>query len=290
MNFGIGLPGTIPGVTSSVFLEWAKRADAGPFTSLTTLDRLVYSNYETLVSLAAVAAVTSRIRLLTSVLLVPPRQTAWLAKQAATIDVLSNGRLTLGMGVGGRQDDFAASGIPFKARGKRFEQQIIALKRIWSGQPLRDDISPIGPLPVQKGGPELLIGGYTPVAWRRAGKLGSGYIAGGGADPARARQAYDVAVEGWKEAGKSGKPRFVAAFYSVVGEDKLEQASAYLHSYYTFLGQAADGMVKGLPRTADAIRKIIDGFAGVGVDEIILWPTAAELEQVDLYADLVSRL
>lgn len=290
MKIGIGLPGTIPGVKGSLFLEWARRADAGPFSSLSIIDRLVYSNYEPLIALAAAAAVTNRIRLLTSILLAPPRETAWLAKEAASLDAISNGRLTLGLGIGGREDDFAAVGIPFKGRGKRFEQQIATLKRIWSGQPLREGIGPIGPAPVQKGGPELLIGGYTPAAIRRAGKLGDGYIAGGGGNPGRVRQGYELALQSWKEAGRPGSPRFVAAFYSVVGADKLDQAGAYLHDYYRFLGPAADGMVQALPTTPDAIRKLIHEYANVGVDELILWPTVAELEQLDLYADLVAKL
>jgi alkanesulfonate monooxygenase SsuD/methylene tetrahydromethanopterin reductase-like flavin-dependent oxidoreductase (luciferase family) len=290
MEIGIGLPGTIPGVKGSLFLEWAKRADAGPFSSLATVDRLVYSNYESLISLAAAAGATQRIRLLTSILLVPPRETTWLAKQAASLDALSNGRLSLGLGIGGREDDFAAAGVSFKNRGKRFEQQIADLRRIWAGQPLREGIGPIGPAPVQKGGPELLIGGYSPAAIARAGKIADGYIAGGGADPGRARQTYELALASWKEAGRTGKFRFVAAFYSVVGADKIDQAGAYLRSYYGFIGPMAEGMVKGLPQTPDAIRRLIQGFADAGVDELILWPTVAELEQLDLYADLVAKL
>jgi alkanesulfonate monooxygenase SsuD/methylene tetrahydromethanopterin reductase-like flavin-dependent oxidoreductase (luciferase family) len=290
MKIGIGLPGTIPGVKSSLFLEWARRADAGPFSSLSIIDRLVYSNYEPLIALSAAAAVTTRIRLLTSILLVPPRETTWLAKQAATLDVISNGRLTLGLGIGGREDDFTAAGISFKGRGKRFEQQLATLKHIWAGQPPREGVGPIGPAPVQKGGPELLIGGYSPAAISRAGKLSDGYIAGGGGDAARVRQGFELVLQSWKEAGKPGAPRFVAAFYSVVGADKLEQAGAYLRSYYSFFGPMAEGMVQGLPRTPDAIRKLIHDFANVGVDELILWPTVAELEQLDLYADLVAKL
>ena len=291
MKIGIGLPATIPGVKGSLFLEWAKRADAGPFSSLSIVDRLVFPNYESLIALAAAAAVTSRVRLVTSILLAPTRATAWLAKQTATLDAISNGRLTLGLGIGARQDDFAAAGETFKTRARRFEKQIVTLKNIWSGQPMGEGIGSIGPVPVQKPGPELLIGGYSPAAIQRAGRLGDGFISGGSGDAAQFRQTSQLVTDAWNEAGRQGKPRFVACFYSVNGPEKMDQAEAYLRSYYGFMGPMVDRMVQGLPRTPDAIRRVIDGFANIGVvDEVILWPTVAELEQLDRYADLVSKL
>src|SRR5207244_9453668 len=170
MKIGIGHPGTIPGVKGQLILDWAKRADAGPFSSLGSLDRLVYPNYDALITLTAVAAVTQRIRLMTTVLLVPLHNAGILAKQTASLDALSGGRLTLGVGVGGREDDFRAAPASFHDRGKRFEEQLDTMKRIWSGQPLAADIGPIGPSPVQQGGPELLIGGYALHAIQRDGR------------------------------------------------------------------------------------------------------------------------
>src|SRR5712691_8038837 len=164
MHIGIGHPATIPGTKGQLILEWARKADAGPFSSLGSLDRLVYPNYDALITLAAAAAVTQRIRLMTTVLLLPLHNAGIFAKQAASLDALSGGRLTLGVGVGAREDDFRAVPASFHDRGKRFEEQLNTMKRIWSGQPLAEDIGPVGPSPVQPGGPELLIGGYSPAA------------------------------------------------------------------------------------------------------------------------------
>ena len=111
MDVGIGLPTTIAGVNRDQVLEWARRAEARGFSSLGTIDRLVYDNYEPLIALAAAAAVTERIRLASTILIAPYRANgALVAKQAASVDRLSNGRLVLGVAVGGREDDYVASG------------------------------------------------------------------------------------------------------------------------------------------------------------------------------------
>jgi len=164
MKIGIGLPGNVPGVKGDFILEWAQRADAGPFSTLGTIDRLVYQNYEPFIMLASAAAVTTRIRLMTGVMLAPLRKEGVLAKQAASLDAISNGRLTLGFGVGRRPDDYKAAPAQYSNRGRRFEDQIATMKRIWAGEDVdpENGVGPIGPPPVQKGGPEILIGGASP--------------------------------------------------------------------------------------------------------------------------------
>src|SRR5579883_1193767 len=287
MQIAIGLPGTIPGVSGEFILDWAKLAEVGPFSSFAVLDRLVYANYEPLITLAAVAGVTERMRLMTSILIAPLHDTAILAKQAASIDALSNGRLTLGIAVGGRQDDYQAAQVPFHERGKRFDEQLATMKRIWSGQPVSDKVGAIGPNPVQKGGPELLIGGYSPEAIKRVGRWGDGFISGGGG-PDAARQGYNVAEQSWKEAGRPGKPRFVGATYYGLGQDAAEKAAQYIRHYYSFMGPMADRIAASVPSTPEAIKGALKAFADVGVDELIFWPTIADLNQVDMLAELVS--
>src|SRR5829696_8804415 len=179
MDIGIGLPATIPWTNAPLILEWAKRADSSPFSSLGILDRLVYPNYEPLITLAAAAAVTERVRLMTTVLMAPLRRAGELAKQAATIDALSGGRLTLGLGVGAREDDFEAAPASFHDRATRFEEQLDLMKRIWSGEPVSDEVGLVGPRPAQAGGPELLIGGYSANPMRRVGRWANGFISGG---------------------------------------------------------------------------------------------------------------
>src|SRR3954462_1338453 len=109
MDIGIGLPSTIPGIPGRLVPEWAAAAERAGFSTLGTIDRVVYANFETVPTLAAAAAVTERIRLTTSILIAPYRGNgAVLAKQLATVDNLAGGRLTVGIAVGGRQDDFTS--------------------------------------------------------------------------------------------------------------------------------------------------------------------------------------
>src|SRR4051795_7637666 len=132
MDVGIGLPATISGVEGPQLLEWARRAEARGFSSLGTIDRIVYGNYEPLIALAAAAAVTERIRLATTILIAPYRiNAALLAKQAASVDRLSDGRLVLGVAVGGREDDFEASGAEFHARGRRMDEMLEQCAAVW---------------------------------------------------------------------------------------------------------------------------------------------------------------
>ena len=287
MDIGIGLPATIPGTKGSLVLEWAKRADSGPFSSLGIIDRLVYPNYEPLVTLAAAAALTERVRLMSTVVIAPSRGASLLAKQAATIDALSGGRLTLGLGVGGREDDFQAASASFHDRGKRFEEQLELMKRIWSGQPVSDEIGPMGPPPAQSGGPELLIGSYVPAGIRRAGKWADGFLSGGVPDPEQVRQMFDVAKESWSTEGREGKPRLVACIYYALGPSGAERGADYIRDYYSYFGPAVEDMATSIPSSAETIGNLIQGFGEVGADEVMCWPTVAELDQLDRLAELV---
>ena len=293
MEIGIAFPKVMPLGESSRIVEWAVKADLGPFSSLAMVDRLVYGSHEILVVFAAAAAVTDRIRLMPTVLLVPLRNAAVVAKQVASIDALSGGRFVLGLGVGSRADDFAAAGVAMKGRGKRMEEQIATMRRIWSGAPVSDEAGPIGPPPSRPGGPELLIGGRSRLALERSGRLGDGYVAGAaGAGIANQTKEvtgyYQVVEDAWKEAGKPGRPRLVVALSCAVGEYAADRTRESIRSYYAFRGDAAKRMELPIPSTPAAIGDAIAAFEEIGADELILEPGHADLEQVDRLADVVA--
>src|SRR5262249_31367122 len=155
---GIGLPNTVPGVEGRTLIDWAKDAEQAGFSTLGTIGRIVYPNYEELIALSAAAAVTSRIRLTTSVLLAPLyANTALFAKQAASLGRLPGGRLVLGRGRGGRDDDSSASALPTAGKGRRLDEQLTEMKRIWSGESY-GTAGAIGPEPARRGGPEIILG------------------------------------------------------------------------------------------------------------------------------------
>src|SRR5947207_14413092 len=111
MRIALGLPSRIAGASGELMLEWAIRADRGPFSSVVVTDRVVSQALEPLTVLALAAGATRRIRLMTSIVLAPTRETTLLAREAATLDLLSGGRLTLGIGIGVRANDYLAAGL-----------------------------------------------------------------------------------------------------------------------------------------------------------------------------------
>jgi alkanesulfonate monooxygenase SsuD/methylene tetrahydromethanopterin reductase-like flavin-dependent oxidoreductase (luciferase family) len=288
MKIGIGLPANVPGTKGETILEWARKADSGPFSSLGIIDRVVYGNYEPLIALAGAAGVTSRVRLMTSVLIGPVRNPALLAKQAASLDALSGGRFTLGLGVGRREDDYLAVSGDFHRRGRRFEEQLRTMKRVWVGERPADNVSPIGPDPVQPGGPELLIGAFAPAAIQRAAQWADGYLGGGG-DPEAARALYQTVQAAWKEQGRSTSPRIVASSGFALGADAADRGAAQTRHYNQFLGaEAAERAASGVLSTPEQVKSIIRALSDIGADEMVFLPQVPDLDQVDRLADLVA--
>jgi alkanesulfonate monooxygenase SsuD/methylene tetrahydromethanopterin reductase-like flavin-dependent oxidoreductase (luciferase family) len=162
------------------------------------------------------------------------------------------------------------------------------MKRIWAGEPVEPGVGVIGPAPVQPGGPEILIGGAAPEALQRVARWADGYISGGGAEPARARQNYESVFKAWQEAGRTGQPRFVTAAYFALGPEAGERGAVSIRDYYGFLGSRVEYMIANIPASTEAVKQLIQGYADVGADEFILWPTIADLDQVDRLAQLVQ--
>jgi alkanesulfonate monooxygenase SsuD/methylene tetrahydromethanopterin reductase-like flavin-dependent oxidoreductase (luciferase family) len=285
VDIGIGLPTTLPGATGDQVVEWARRADAAGFSSLGTIDRLVYSNYEPLVALGAAAAVTERARLITSIALLPFRQNAALvAKQAASVHALSGGRLVLGVAVGGRPDDFEASGVPMEGRGERIEEMLDEIKRLWAGEQ-RGYAGGIGP-DVADDPPAIIVGGQIDAAFRRAARYGAGWIMGA-APPESLGPARDKLESAFREAGRDEKPRALALTYFSLDDDAEDQTRRTIGHYYSFVPEYADMVVAGTAKGEDEVRERVRAFEEQGCDELVMFPASPDPGQVDRLASTV---
>ncbi|WP_163506197.1 LLM class flavin-dependent oxidoreductase [Fodinicola acaciae] len=272
MKIGLGLPAI---ADRAVLLEWAGRADAGSFSTLALLDRLVYDNPEPLVTLSVLAGATERIRLQTEVLLAPLRETPLLAKQAATLDRLSGGRFTLGIGVGGREDDFAVAGVDLATRGRRLDRQMTELFQLWSGKV-------VGPAPLE-GSPEVLFGAFRPAALARVAKFGHGLIAAGAAQ--WRPRVIETVREQWQAAGRPGQPRIVIQVNATL-RTAADEARTNVLAYY---GEPYGHQVAaGLLDTPEQLLAAIADAEHAGADELILYNWSTDPNQVTEIAAVIA--
>lgn len=288
MEIGIGLPSTVPGLTGSGLTTWAATAEREGFASLAVIDRLVYDGYDPLVALAAAAVSTERIRLVSSIVLAPLRTTAVLAKQLASIDHLSGGRLAVGVGLGAREDDYTATRKPFAGRGRVLGEQLSEMRAIWGGALPEGCDRPIGPTPAQLGGPKLYVGAFTEKAIARAVSLADGWISGGFPPDVFAQVASGIRAA-WQAAGRDGSPRLLANVYFSLGPDGRETADAYIHDYYAFLGEQAGYVAAAVATTPEAVRGTIDAYRAAGCDELLFLPCSPDPRQVTMLADAALR-
>ena len=282
MQVGVGLPNIIPGTPGRAIIEWGREAERVGFSSIATIGRLTFPTVEELVALAAVAAVTERIGLVTNTLIAPARDPAELAKQSASVDVLSGGRLTLGLAVGWREDDFTVTGRPFEERGRRFDEDLEVIHRAWAGETVRGSWHPVSPRPTN-GKVPIVIGGTVPAAFERAAKWGIGWTAGG-VPPDAASGYFEQARAAWRAAGRDDEPRLIALTYYGWGDRARERARDYLVPYY---GDYGEQMAASIAVGPDEVRTTVEAFRQIGTDELILDPTTADREQLEALARAV---
>lgn len=289
MKLGVYLPTMMPsGLTGRHVVEWARLADQAGFHVVATLDRPNYDSWEGLSTLAGMATITDRIRLSSMTLQLPARNEVLVAKQAAVIDRLSEGRFELGVSLGSRRDDYAALGAPWDDRVRRFRDQVARIREIWSSaRTSSEDEGVLGPAPVQQPGPPIWIGGYVPAAVERAIELGDGYSFGGNKFPPDIAQDITSIRE---RARGLGKERFVISsmLYVAVGEERAARDEMWrqLGRYYRehLGGEPQDWGVCG---PADRIAEVVRGYADSGLDVLILAPQIQRLGQLEVIAERI---
>lgn len=266
MRTGLFLPNTVPGTSGRQLLDWATTAEQRGFDSLGVIDRVVYDSYEPLVALSLAAAVTERVELVTNVLISPLRNGGILAKQVDSLDRASGGRLTVGVGVGLREDDFAACEIDTAVRGARLDQQLRQLA-----------------------GHRVLIGGDATHAARRLAATGDGWTMMIGT-PDQFAAGMATVNNAWDEAGRAGRPRAMAVFYAALGDDAELLAHRAVTSYYAWLGpQITEAIIAGVATTPDAVRAYLAAFEAAGATDVLIAPCSNDITQLELLADAALR-
>ena len=224
------LPVMEPDLDANLLKRWARLVDEGPFSSLCWGERIAFNNPDSLTLLGALSAWTERVPLVTTVVVPQLHDPVMLAKALATADMLSGGRLTVGIGSGGREEDYRAVGADPKTQTIRdMADRVAVMKRVWAGEKITESVLPVGPPPVQPGGPRLLIGATGPKSTRMAAEWADG-LAGItlDLDTGRQNELFDVARAAWAEAGKP-KPHLATSFWFALGEADAARAQVHRH-------------------------------------------------------------
>jgi alkanesulfonate monooxygenase SsuD/methylene tetrahydromethanopterin reductase-like flavin-dependent oxidoreductase (luciferase family) len=292
MDIGISLPTMCRGYTRASTVDWARLADQGPFSSISCGERMTFHNPEAWVTLAAAAAVTERLRILMNLSVLPAHPPALVAKQVATLDVLSGGRVTLAVGVGGREHDYRSLEAGFDRRHQRLDDHVATLRSLWKGEPLFEGADPVGPPCVQAGGPPVLAGAMGPKALTRAAQWADGVIGFSvGGVPEEIGSAAEAARRAWDEAGRE-PPRLVSGcFYALGVPEPADTLRDFTAEYLAFAGRdfASKFAATLTAFDADAVRRAIDGAAESGIDEFVLVPASPDLAVLEATIELVAR-
>ncbi len=272
------MPNAVPGTAAGLLVEWAQKAESSGFSSVGVVERIAYECYDPLTTLAAAAAATERIGLVTMVVIGPLRNNTELANEAASIYAASGGRLTLGLAVGARIEDYAAKGVSPTGRGDRLTEQLLDLRLSWE----RNEVTQ------SSGGPRLLVGGGSDHSFLRMARYADGYVHGGG-PPRTFIRAVAAARTAWSELDRRDSPQLWAQGYFALGDaETVARGRVYMRDYYAFTGPFAERIAEGMLATPQAVAQFVRAYAEAGCDELVLLPAVADLAQIDRLAAVLA--
>jgi probable F420-dependent oxidoreductase len=294
-NIGLAWVTPAPLTKPENVINFAKKCEAMGCHSIWTIDRIAYDNLEPLTLLAAAAGATQRMRLGTSVLLGNTRHPAHLAKIIATLDFISNGRVTLGLGFGSRENDYRAVEIPFEHRGSRAVEQVQLLKRLWTedkvthkGKFYNVENLNVGPRPIQKPHPPIWTGGSAEVALKRAGTWANGFICGSSAIP-DFPMTWEKIAQYARAAGRNPNEITKAGLTFMAIDDDHAKAvktvEEYVMRYYGHL--RADVANTSLVGSPTAVAERIEAFLSRGLDTLIIGVADPDPRQLDIFGERV---
>lgn len=292
MKVGLCLPYMERDFHREDILAWCRRIDQGPFSSLSCGERITGYTLEMRMLLAAAAAVTERVRIVPSLYVLPMHSAVWAAKEIATLDELSGGRVTLTVGVGGRENDYRAVDASFARRHERMDEQVARMRETWRGIAPFEGCDEVGPRPLQEGGPPILAGVMGPKGMARAARWAQGvYGFGMGDERQQIAGLKAMAESAWTEAGREDPPYFVAGFWYSLAQNAETRLKDYVFNYVRNFGDdmaraLADSMTRFTP---DAVGQAMEALDELGVDEIFLVPATADLAEIDAIESLMVK-
>ncbi len=283
-----------PDLDAAILRTWAQIVDDGPFSSLCWGERIAFSNPDSLTLLGALAAWTDRVQLVTTVIVPQLHDPVMCAKALATADMLSGGRLTVGIGIGGRHEDYHAVGADPKSQTMRgMAERVAIMRRVWSGEKITESVLPVGPAPVQSGGPRLLVGTIGPKTVRSAAAWADG-LAGISMDldVDKENALFDVARDAWSQAGKPS-PHLATSFWFALGdaEPARDQVRQHLLRYMNWIpAEFVDAIAPttGWSGDEEALAVVLRTFEAIGTDEIHLIPTSSDPDELRRVADVAK--
>jgi len=284
MDIAMTLPTMLPHGRDEV-LRWCRGIDEGPWSSLAVPERITYTSHSMTVQLAAAAALTERVRLWTTIVILPSHSAVRMAKDLASVDRLSDGRLTVGVGVGGREQDYRAVGASFERRWQRMDDQVATMRSIWAGTPPEADLDPVGPPPVQDGGPPLVAGVMGPKATARAAKWAAGVDDGSAVaapDLEGLREVADRVRGAWRDAGRTDEPHLSTSLWYALGDDAESRLRGYAFDYLrVFSDEIGEAVAESVGAyTPKALREAVETVREAGFDELFLVPTTADPDEL----------
>jgi alkanesulfonate monooxygenase SsuD/methylene tetrahydromethanopterin reductase-like flavin-dependent oxidoreductase (luciferase family) len=282
MQIGIGLPNGIAGVHGSTIVDWVRRAENRGFDVVSTIDRLVYPSFDSIIGLALAAGASSTLALQTNILIAPLYPPAVLAKQLAGIADAAGGRLTVGLAPGGRDDDYLAAGVDFSTRGRVLDDEIALMQRAWQGDAVIGGTA-ICPVPMSI---PILVGGTSKATVRRVAHAGDGWVSGALRDYEAEESFADRIRNAWREAGRLGDPRLQTCVNFALG-DAADAGREHISRYYGFAPDYAELNVTDLLTSPDDARRTVQAYDDLGFDRLLFCPAVATVDQVDRLADAV---
>ncbi len=293
MRYGVCLPYMKHDYDRDTLLAWCRTIDAGPWDSLSCGERITGPTCDMRILLGAAAALTTRVRIVPSLYVLPMHSAVWAAKEIATLDVVSGGRVTVTVGVGGREKDYRAVGASFARRHERMDAQIAEMRRIWAQDPPFEGADPVGPAPVQAGGPPLLLGAMGPKSIRRGAEWAQGvYMFSMNGEKREIADMQRMAEDAWAEAGRTERPYRMAGFWHSLADDAAPRLRQYVHDYLRIADErVANHVAASMTRSSeDALLRAIDDYHALGVDEIMFVPVTADIAELERLAALMERI